>query len=152
MGINNNFYQPWILRICFWMKSLYFQNYIAFICCASTSSDTRTSFNPPDQSFSSSEFPSSWRLWDITSTVSSITSHLPQCTLALCSAFSSIFTGTVTIPVSWEPYSTCQKGAIYNPRHVKPQTSQTPDTSNPRHVKPQTRQTPETSNLRHIKP
>ena len=29
-------------------------------------------------------------------------------------------------------------GAIHNPRHVKPQTHQTPDTSNLRHIKPQT--------------
>ena len=30
-------------------------------------------------------------------------------------------------------------GAIHNPRHVKPQTRQTPDTSNIRHIKPQTK-------------
>ena len=32
------------------------------------------------------------------------------------------------------------KGAIHNPRHIKPQTRQTPDTSNLRHIKPQTHQ------------
>ena len=32
-------------------------------------------------------------------------------------------------------------GAIHNPRHVKPKTRQTPDTSNLRHIKPQTHQT-----------
>ena len=38
-------------------------------------------------------------------------------------------------------------GAIHNPRHIKPQIHQTPDTSNPRNVK-----TPDKSNLRHNKP
>ena len=32
-------------------------------------------------------------------------------------------------------------GASHDPRHVKPQTPQTPDTSNPRHIKPKTHQT-----------
>ena len=30
------------------------------------------------------------------------------------------------------------KGAIHNPRHIKPQTRQTPDISNLRHITPQT--------------
>ena len=33
------------------------------------------------------------------------------------------------------------RGAIHNPRHIKPQTGQTQDTSNPRHIKPKTHQT-----------
>ena len=36
-------------------------------------------------------------------------------------------------------------GAIHNPRHVKPETRQTPDTSNLRRIKPQTHQTSDTS-------
>ena len=34
-------------------------------------------------------------------------------------------------------------GAIHNPRHIKPQTCQTQDTSNPRNFKPRTHQTSE---------
>ena len=34
-------------------------------------------------------------------------------------------------------YSRCVSGAIQNPRHVKPQTRQTSDTSNLRQIKPQ---------------
>ena len=33
------------------------------------------------------------------------------------------------------------KGAIHNPRHIKPQTHQTPNTSNLKHIKPKTHQT-----------
>ena len=39
------------------------------------------------------------------------------------------------------PSKTVCVGAIHNPRHIKPQTSQTPDTSNPRHFKPKTHET-----------
>ena len=38
-------------------------------------------------------------------------------------------------------------GASHDPRHVKPQTPQTPDTSNPRHIKPKTHQTSDNKTL-----
>ena len=33
------------------------------------------------------------------------------------------------------------RAAMHNPRHVKPKTCKTPDTSNPRHIKPMTHKT-----------
>ena len=43
-------------------------------------------------------------------------------------------------------------GAIHNPRHVKPQTCQTPDTSNLRHIKPWTKNIglPTTQKLKYL--
>ena len=48
----------------------------------------------------------------------------------------------ISILIFWNNFerdeSKIYEGAIHNPRHVKPQTHQTPDTSNLRHIKPQT--------------